>query len=367
MLKTSMFRLQIVCPGCNNFVAVSGITDFDTCQNCGKKINVLSIINDKMFGILHKEKYMNGFLSGGIEQIGGTGAYKLEYSSMQPYCEECYTVIEENTALEAIRAGKVYECSNCRHKMPVRAADVMLKEFHPKAAGVLNDSWGIDRKSLNTNTEEMLVFKCITCGAGLELTGETKRTIKCGYCDNENYLPDSIWTKLHPNKEVQPLFIILDLDESDIKGTIDYFVNVTALNIYSRHFDNFIKEYFQRPFISESLLVWVKFFVSAKNNEQVNFNMDITKSHKYFYDNLKLGLSTHPAELKITVAENGRGIPLELQTLLAEDKNETIRVALAKNTGINKNIIKKLQSDTSPSVRETAEKQKTGLFSRLFG
>jgi len=366
MLKTSMFQLQLVCPGCNNFIAVSGITDFDTCQNCGKNVNVTSVINDKMFGILHKEKYMNGFLSGGIEQPGGTGAYKLVYSSMQPYCEECFSVIDEHTAFEAINSGKPYTCPKCDHKMPVRAADGILKEFHPKAVGVLNDSYGIDKKSLDTAKDEMLVFKCMTCGAGLELTGETKRTIKCNYCDNENYLPDSIWTKLHPNKEVQPLFILLELNEDDIKGTLDYFLNVTALNIFSRHFDNFTRQYFERPFVSESLLTWVKLFVSAKNNEQISFNMDITKCHKYFYDSLKLGLASHPAELKKVTAEYGIGMPVDLQSALAADKDETVRVSLAKNQGLHKSIIKKLQADSSPAVQTEAKKLKTGLFSRLF-
>jgi len=367
MLKTSMFQLQLVCPGCNNFVAVSGITDFDTCQNCGKHVNVSSVINDKMFGIMDRQKYMNGFLSGGIEQPGGANAYKLVYSSMQPYCEECGSVIDEQTAFEAIDSGKTYTCPKCSHKMPVRAADKLLKEFHPKAVGVLNDSYGIDKKSLDTTKDEMLVFKCMTCGAGLELTIDAKRTIKCNYCDNENYLPDSIWTKLHPNKEVQPLFMLLELNESDIKASVDYFINVTALNIFSRHFDNFTRQYFERPFVSESLLTWIKLFISAKNNEQISFNMDITKCHKFFYENLLLGLDSHPAALKEVTSEYGIGMPIELQSALAGDKDESVRLSLAKNQGLHKNTIKKLQGDSSIAVQTEAKKLKTGIFSRIFG
>lgn len=201
---------------------------------------------------------------------------------------------------------------------------------------------------------------------GLELTSDTKRTIMCRYCDNENYLPDSIWTKLHPNKEVQPLFVLLELDENDFKDSINYFLNVTALKIYSKHFENFIREYFERPFVNDAFLEWVKYFVSAKSNEKVSFNMDIAKLQKYFYDNIKLGFNTHSESLKTAVAENGAELPVDLQKMLSEDKSESVRIALAKNTNLAKDIIKKLQNDSSAAVTAEAVKLKTGIFSKFF-
>lgn len=367
MIKTSTFQIQIVCPGCNNYHAVSGISATDLCRNCGRQINVASVLHDKMFSFMDKTQYMNAFLSGGIEQMGGAGAYKLTYTSMPPYCEECKTQIDENLLAEAVKSGKPFTCQNCSHKMPVRGADAEIKEFHPKAIGVINDEHGADFAERNTDKDSMIVFKCMTCGAGLELTAKTERTIKCKYCDNENYLPDSIWTKIHPNKEVQPLFVILEIEEGDIKGSIDYFLRVTSLSIFSKHFDNFTREYFERPFIAGSLLAWVKQLMQAKNNEKVSFNMDVTRIRKYFYDNLKLGLSSHNDKLKETVAEYAIDIPVELQQGLSSDKSEKVRAALAKNSHLAKDIIKKLQSDPSPEVSSLAQKQKTGLFSKLFG
>lgn len=367
MIKFSEFRIQIVCPGCNSNHAVSGIVDFDTCQNCGKTINVRSVLLDRMFGFMDRVQYMNAFLSGSIEQIGGAGAYRLAYSSMPCKCEECRSIIETGLLREALDAGKPVSCPACGHKMPVRKADAEIKQFHPKAIGVINDSHGTDFAEKDVDKDSMLVFKCMTCGGALELTSDTKRTIKCNYCDNENYLPDSIWIKLHPNKEVQPLFILLDLTEEDIKGSIDYFLRVTALSIYGKHFENFIREYFEQPFIDESYITWLKHFLSARNNEQVSFNMDINKIQKYLYDNLKLGIGSHAAALKCVVAEYGIGIPVELQLLLAEDKSESVRIALAGNSNLKKEVIKKLQSDTCESVSKLAAKQKTGLFGKIFG
>lgn len=367
MIKTSVFKIQIVCPGCNNYHAVSGIVDTDVCRNCGKHLNVKGVLIDNMFGFMDREKYINGYLSGGIEQMGGSGAYKLEYSSMPPYCEECFAVIPEDAIAAAVESGNPFTCIACGHKMPVRKADNALKEFHPKAIGVLNDSSGSDSGRAEKDKDSLLVYKCSTCGAALELSDDTKRTIQCRYCDNENYLPDAIWTKLHPNREVQPLFVVMDLNEKDLKDSTEYFINVTPLSIYSRHFENFIRSYFERPFESPAFLCWLKGFVSAVNNEKVSFNMDVTKIQKFFYDNLKLGLSSHPVNLKAVTAEFGMGIPQDLQLLLAEDTDEAVRLALSKNKDLSKAAIQKLQQDTSEAVKAEAAKHKTGFFGRLFG
>jgi hypothetical protein len=70
MIKTSTFQIQIVCPGCNNYHAVSGIADTDICQNCGKNIDVAGILHERMFAMMDRVKYMNAFVSGSIEQMG---------------------------------------------------------------------------------------------------------------------------------------------------------------------------------------------------------------------------------------------------------------------------------------------------------
>ena len=365
MIKNSVFQIQIICPGCNNFHAVSGISSMDVCRNCGKHINASAVIYDKMFPLMDKIKYMNGFLSGNIEQIGSEG-YKLVYSSTQPFCEECKTVLDENLLADAIRNKKPVSCPACNHKMPVREADAEIRELHPNAIGVVNDSFGTDYAEKNTDKDSMLVFKCNTCGAGLELTNKTQRTIKCNYCDNENYLPDSVWTKLHPNKEVQPLFVLLEISENDIKETVDYFLRVTALRVFSKHFENFIREYFEKPFVNEAVLSWFRFLLQAENEKQIGVNMDITKIQKYFYENIALGLSSHPSDLKVIAAEYGTGMPLSLQQALSNDKDEKVRAALAKNKSLEKDIIKKLQKDGSPAVAEQAKNLKSGFFNKIF-
>lgn len=352
---------------------VTSVAEDATCQNCGKNISLSGFFRSKLFGGADVEKYMYAFLTGNVEQMGGsggvgnTGSYKLSYSSMPVYCEECSENIDENEITGAINEKRPVRCPKCSHAMPMKEADYFIKSFHPKAIAIINDSGGIDEAEKNTGKSSMLVFSCMSCGAGLELNSDTGRTMKCNFCGNENYLPDAIWTKLHPNKEVCPLFVILDVDGPDMKAAVDYFLTVTMMKVYERHYENFIREYFEKPFISDAVNSWFRYFISAENNKQAGFNMDIEKIQRSFYGQVSLGYENHNLRLREITAEYGNQIPTELQQKIASDNDENVRLALAKNPSIGKSILKKLQNDLSSLVSAEAKKHKTGLFKGLFG
>ncbi len=374
MLKSSTFKIQVNCPNCNVFHSVSGIHLTENCRNCGAEIRLRQFLLNTLFGaFLDRTKYMNAFLTGTIEQIGGggvneAGSYKMTYSSLPPYCEVCETMLEESTILEAINNKRPVECKKCSHKMPLRIADEDVREFHPKAIAVINDSEGIDAgiKSNNDKTSTV-VIKCMTCGAGLEITSKTKRTVKCQYCDNENYLPDNIWQKLHPHKDVEPFFIILDVNENDLKDSLQYFLNVTALKIYEKHFNNFTREMFEKPFLNDLLKSWLKILLNDKTEDKIGVNLKSSALQKNFYQQFVLGLENQNTALKEFVASNAETIPFDIQESLSKDKDENIRAALAGNKNLETKILKLLKNDPSPLVSSIAAKQKTGLFKGLFG
>jgi len=373
MFKSANFKIQVNCPNCNVFHSVNGIHLTESCQNCGAEIRLRQFLLNTLFGaFLDRTKYMNAFLSGTIEQIGGgavneAGSYKMSYSSLPVYCEECETPVEESTILEAINRKHPVECKKCSHKMPVRIVDEDVKDFHPKAIAVINDSEGIDAGIKNTDDKKStVVIKCMTCGAGLEITCKTKRTIKCQYCNNENYLPDNIWQKLHPHKGTEPFFVILDIDENDLKDSLQYFFNVTALKIYEKHFNNFTREMFEKPFLNDALKSWLKILLNDKTEDKIGVNLKPSGLQKYFYGQFALGIEKHKPELKQLVAEHSITIPEELQNLLARDKDDNVRLALAKNKSTEAKFIKLLRNDTNLQVSQAAKEQKKGLFNKIF-
>lgn len=373
MLKTSIFKIQVNCPSCNTLHALSGLHEQETCQNCGKIISLREFFQRQIFASAVTEKYMNAFLNGTISQIGGgavnqAGAYKMTYSSMAAYCEECLKLADENNIIDVIKNEKPYICPACSHAMPVKAADDFAKAFHPKIIGILNDSEGADLMEKNADEKKsMVVFSCMTCGSGLQISEKTGRMIKCPYCSNENYLPDAIWSKLHPDKEVDPFFVILDLDGSDMQASLDYFLSMPMMRIYEKHFVNFIKEYFENPFINDSFNAWLKVFLSAKNNEQIGPGFNVQSLQNYFYEQLSFGIENQKPEIKLIAAVYSNSLPIELQQKLAKDSEEKVRLALAKNPSISKEIIKILQKDASPLVVSEAGKHKSGFLGKLFG
>ena len=147
---------------------------------------------------------------------------------------------------------------------------------------MVNDPQGYDKSEKNADKEQMLVFSCMTCGAGLDLNKDTERNIKCTYCDNDNYLPDSIWIKLHPDADVQPFFLITDISDEDIRGSVEYFQKVTALRIYEKHFNNFTDKFFQKVFINDSLKSWLYYFFNTTCEDTIGANLDISKPRKHF-------------------------------------------------------------------------------------
>ncbi|RPI14297.1 MAG: hypothetical protein EHM58_16690 [Ignavibacteriae bacterium] len=372
MLKSANFKIQVNCPNCNVYHSLSGVHNEETCQNCGSEIRLRNFFNRTLFGpLLDREKYMNGFLSGTIEQIGGSGvnevgSYKMSYSSLPPYCEECSSHLEEKDIQNAIDNNIPFVCK-CGHSMPMRIADGEVKDFHSKAIAVINDSMGVEKAKGADDKSNTVVIKCMTCGAGLELTSNTKRTIICQYCDNENYLPDTIWHKLHPHKDTEPFFIILDLEEKDLQDSLSYFLNVTALKIYEKHFHNFTGEMFRNIRLSDALKYWLIILMNDKTEDKVGVNMKPDNLRKYFYQQFALGIENHPVELRQIVAECSNSIPLDVQTKLAEDKNDDVRLALAKNKNIDVKIIKQLRNDSNTLVSQAAKEQKVGFLKGLFG
>lgn len=373
MLKTSIFKLQVNCPNCNTFHALTGLHERETCQNCGKVIQLREFFSRQLFASAVTVKYLNGFLSGTIQQIGGgavnqAGAYKMTYSSRAAYCEECFKTADEKDIMEAVKNNKPFKCSGCGHVMPVKGADDFVKEFHPKAIAVLNDSEGVDYMEKDVEEKKsVIVFSCMTCGAGLQLSAETGRMIKCPYCNNDNYLPDAIWTNLHPDKDVEPFFVILDLDGSDMQASLDYFMSISMMKIYDKHFANFIKEYFESPFLNDAFKAWLRYFLSAKNSGKNQFGLDIEGLKNYFYEQFAFGMEKQNPEFRGIVAAYGAGIPIDTQMDLAKDSFDEVRLALSKNEFIDKGVVKVLQNDSNPVISIEAKKHKTGLFKGLFG
>lgn len=387
MLKSYSFEIQVICPGCNTNHPVSSLLDNETCENCGKVLYMNKLIQ-KFFetsSFIDRIKIMNGFLEGVFNyqkqssNLGAISEFKMMCKSHPANCEECKTPLDETDILASIANKKPIICRKCNHPMPVRPADEEIKLLHPKAIGVINDSGGYDAnpKDVDSKTKS-IVFSCMTCGAGLKLDEHSKRSIRCSYCDNENYLPDSIWNRLHPYKEPERIYLMLDLDEGDIKETLDYFFNTKIftnyllLGIRNTHFSDFIDAYFTSEngiFLSDSVKNWWKILLNSKyertsKDENINTEIELATGifkilyiedvKDIFFSNFRNAYEKLIPELKEFIAGNIIEIPEDIRDMLSKDITENVRLALDKN--------KTSENQISPELK----KGKKGFFGKLF-
>jgi hypothetical protein len=372
MWKTSVFKLQVNCPGCNTLHPVSSINEGENCHKCGKFINLTEFDNN-LFGSADRERYMNGFLNGIIEQIGGSGvgkagSYKLTYESGFVYCEECFEYIGDDAIMNTLDQKLPVTCPECNHSMPIRSATPYMRGFHSKIVAVVNDPLGYDKNEKDDKESgmRMMVLSCMTCGAGLNLDKNFERNINCNFCGNDNYIPDSIWIKLHPDEDVQPFFVVTNISEEDIAESVNYFQRVTMLKIYEKHFYNFIDSMFQKLVLTESLKVWLIHLLNDDYDDKIGVNLDIKKIRHHFYSQFALGLDSQDHELKELIAGSSKSTPEKIQLLLSEDSSPRVRLALAKNRFTTDKIINILRSDADPVVSSEASNRKTGFFRKLF-
>jgi DNA-directed RNA polymerase subunit RPC12/RpoP len=387
MLKSFNFQIQVTCPGCNSSHPVSSLLANEICVNCGKELIMNNLIQQTFdFGEVDRVKLMNGFLKSNInprkssDSIGSISEIKMNCWSHPASCEECKTPLDEPDILDSIANKKPIYCKKCNHPMPVRPADDEIKQFHPKAIGVINDSKGFDVNPDTTeNKNQTIVFSCMTCGAGLKLDKHSERLMKCTYCDNENYLPDAIWNRLHPYKEPEKIYLILDLEESDMKETLDYFfdvkifTNYILLGIRETYFSDFINSYFTSGngvFLSDSVKCWWKNLLNSKYERvsadaEINTEIELANGifkilfiedvKNIFFSKFRNTYEKLNPELKEFIAGNILEIPDEIRDMLSKDANENVRLAMAK--------IKPPEKQITPSVKE----EKKGFFGKLFG
>ena len=397
MLKSFSFQIQVTCPGCNSSHPVSSLLANEICGNCGKELIMNNIIQQTFnFGEVDRLKIMNGFLAGNINHrklssdIGSISEIKMICNSHPANCGECKTLLDEHDILDSITNKKPIYCKKCNHPMAVRPADDEIKQFHPKAIGVINDSRGFDvNPDTIENKSQTIVFSCMTCGAGLKLDKHSERMMKCIYCDNENYLPDAIWNRLHPYKAPELLYLILDLEESDMKETLDYFFNLNffddfiLLGIRESYFPDFINSYFTSDngvFLSDSVKCWWKILLNSKYERAsagsiayttVELDVDIYKIlyiedvKNIFFSNFRNNYGKLNPELKEFIAGNIFEIPDDIRDTLSKDANESVRLAIAKNKPLERPVAQP-EKQITPPVLQPVKEEKKGFFGKLF-
>jgi Zn finger protein HypA/HybF involved in hydrogenase expression len=206
------FRIEfsIKCPHCDRHVPLDGPLEKVVCGNCRSDIDVpRDYWVDTLKGSCLKMQDME--MGGGRGSIlMGTFWGDLTLARFDPYCDSCKTEFEDPWHLEP---GSSYKCRECGMVYPVEAPPVWLRKGVPGIRLLINALISSAGSAPEVQAE-LMTLSCPSCAASLDIDGGS-RIIHCSYCDDDVYIPDTIWRKYHPGRRKRRWFVLSEFADED--------------------------------------------------------------------------------------------------------------------------------------------------------
>ncbi len=217
------FELKTTCKHCSSPIMLNAFTEKILCPSCNKYNN---FPQDEWHNLLEdavKEAPDFNIGEGQPSTImRGEYNYSLTYGRQDPRCPKCKTGIDITKFEEYSSTGNV-KCAKCSNEIFVRKPSELVAECFPQVqflAGEDEDQLVINQESGKLPaTAKPILFTCPSCAGNLEVDG-TDRMISCKFCNSQIYLPDDLWFRLHPAKEVDRWYMVLDDNAVPFEGTM---------------------------------------------------------------------------------------------------------------------------------------------------
>ncbi len=209
MPRYGCFELSTTCGSCGQPTPVNGPLRRITCGSCHKPIVISSDIIGGFFNEFENERESLGAGEGRAGTLmSGAGTYKYKYRALMPKCAGCGTPLPEFDA----HTDRTNSCETCGAKMEVYPAPPWLIEIVPSAVQCMSperETTGGGKQIVqpDESSPAPVVMSCPQCGGALKITEESERVLTCGYCRVDVYIPDAVWTRLHPAKGTAEWFV----------------------------------------------------------------------------------------------------------------------------------------------------------------
>ncbi len=212
MPRYACLEVRVACSSCGQSIPVNGPCIELTCPAC---LSDMKISGDIIGGFLNDfEEEFKGLERGqgrGGTVMSGSGTYRYGYWRLPPRCSGCEKPLElrdpgRESTLNCPGCGAVY------HQLP---APEWLRREVPSAVACVapgppagpdgEQAMEVDHKS-----PRPIVMSCPQCGGALSVSASSDRIMNCGYCSTEVFVPDEVWTRLHPVRTSLEWFVALD-------------------------------------------------------------------------------------------------------------------------------------------------------------
>ena len=205
-------EIKTACKYCSQPLMLNSYTQQVNCGSCNKQNQfpaetwktLLDPIPDKMGGYKLGE-------GGNLKATIGDYTYMMMLGRQDAQCNHCEEKIDI-AQLDAYSTQGNYTCTQCKEPLYIRKVPALLAENTPGVHYLV----GEDQDQISTGHEEKIengikpiLFGCPSCAGSLKIDG-TSRMVDCPYCNSSVYLPDDLWHRLHPVKQVQRWYMIYD-------------------------------------------------------------------------------------------------------------------------------------------------------------
>ena len=206
------FRIEfsIQCPRCDAHVPLDGPMERVVCGSCRSEIDVP---RDYWVDTLRSSclKMRDMEMGGGRGSIlMGTFWGDLALARFDPYCDSCKTEFEDPWHLVP---GSIYTCRKCGQRYPVEAPPAWLRKGVPGIRLLINALIAYPEPGQEGQTE-LVSCSCPSWAGSLDVDGK-KRIIRCGYCGDDVYIPDTVWWKYHPGRRQRRWFVVSEHSNED--------------------------------------------------------------------------------------------------------------------------------------------------------
>lgn len=210
----------LTCPGCETFVPVNAMVPSLECTACGRNIplspeNWSTILEQAL-----KEAAALDEGEGRKMTVFGGYSFRITYGRQSPRFSGTKETIGEDLVLASLECGFAGDGTGSE-KTVVRPLPVEYSEQFPGVVALVGEdpvmlpgrreSADLEHRHSGqaASRSKPVAFQCPGCGGSLILDG-TSRTAACSYCNSSVYLPDDLWSTLHPVRSMRRWYLLLD-------------------------------------------------------------------------------------------------------------------------------------------------------------
>jgi hypothetical protein len=211
MPRYGCFEIRTSCNNCGQPVPINGPFRSITCTSCFETVRISA---DTLAGFFNNfEEEFEGLEMGegsGGTLMGGGGTFEYSYWRLEPRCSSCKTPLPKSDS----NTDETIACTKCGTAHEVYPAPNWLKELVPS----VRQCYSVEREHPKEGNAVMqvdealkpVVMSCPQCGGTLSITALSQRILTCEYCEVEVYVPDAIWTRLHPVETTAEWFLAFE-------------------------------------------------------------------------------------------------------------------------------------------------------------